>query len=116
MAGQLKNNNPGHDLTAEELRKGGLKSGEVRSKRKEQIAILKRMLEETNDKGITWGDDITVGLLKGARDGKAENYKTIMDYLDDSAGTKETPNIEIVIVDNSVSPEERALYNDYENN
>ena len=34
MAGQLKNDNPGHDLTTEELRKGGLNSVESRRRKK----------------------------------------------------------------------------------
>ena len=56
--------------------------------------------------------DIPISQLSTAI-GTLFDKKQIIEHGDIS---KETPNVEIVIVDNSVSPEERALYNDYENN
>ena len=42
--------------------------------------------------------------------GKAENYKTIMEYLDDNTQISGTPNVEIRIIDNSVL--EKAMYDE----
>ena len=56
--------------------------------------------------------DIPISQLSTAI-GTLFDKKQIIEHGDIS---KETPNVEIVIVDNSVSPEERALYNDYEKN
>lgn len=82
-------------------RKGGIASGKARNKRKEQIELLKRLLDEPSKSGKTYGENITLGLIEGAMQGKAENYKTIMEYLDDNTQISGTPSIEIKIVDNS---------------
>lgn len=91
-------------------RNGGIKSGEVRNRRKEQIEILKRLLEEPTKNGKTYGENITLGLIKGAMQGKAENYKTIMDYIDDAVNSTGTPSIEIRVIDNSNL--EKAMYDE----
>ena len=108
MAGQLKNNNPTHDLTAEDQRNGGLRSGEVRNYLKEQVAILKRLLDEKDNDGKTYGENINLGLIKGAKDGKAENYKTIMEYLQGNTQSNDTPIVQVNIIDNSKL--ESAMY------
>lgn len=94
-------------------RKGGIASGKARNKRKEQIELLKRLLDEPSKSGKTYGENITLGLIEGAMQGKAENYKTIMEYLDDNTQISGTPNVEIRIVDNSIL--EKAMYSDEEN-
>lgn len=94
-------------------RKGGIASGKARNKRKEQIELLKRLLDEPSKSGKTYGENITLGLIRGAMQGKAENYKTIMEYLDDNTQISCTPNVEIRIVDNSIL--EKAMYSDEEN-
>ena len=110
MAGQLKNDNPGHDLTTEEQRKGGIASGKARNYKKEQIDSLKALLDSKNDKGITYRELINLGLMKGALKGKAENFKALMEYIDDSVQANDTPTIQINIVDNSKL--EGAMYED----
>ena len=62
MAGQLKNDNPGHDLTTEELRRGGLNSVESRRQKKslrEKAELLMSLsvkdekdIEKLNELGI----------------------------------------------------------------
>lgn len=101
MAMKLNNDNPPHELTVEEQRAGGIASGEARNKKKEQIELLKKLLEVPTKNGKTYGENITLGLIKGAMQGKAENYKTIMDYIDDTIQSNETPIVQINIVDNS---------------
>ena len=81
MAGQLKNGNKDHDLTAEDQRAGGIRSGEVRREKATMKATLEMLLNEKNSKGKTYRELATLGLLKGAIDGKAENYKTILQLL-----------------------------------
>lgn len=90
-----------HVLTVEEASKGGKASVEARNKRKEQIELLKRLLDEPSKSGKTYGENITLGLIRGAMQGKAENYKTIMEYLDDTTQASGTPSIEIRVIDNS---------------
>ena len=51
----------------------------------------------------------TLGLIKGAVDGKAENYKTIVQLLGElQEHVNETPSLNINIVDNSNL--EKVLY------
>jgi hypothetical protein len=97
-----------HVLTVEEASKGGKASVEARNKRKEQIELLKRLLDEPSKSGKTYGENITLGLIRGAMQGKAENYKTIMEYIDDTTQASGTPSIEIRVIDNSNL--EKAMY------
>lgn len=100
--------------TAEEqqeiARKGGIKSGEVRKEKATMKKTLEMLLDEKSSKGKTYRELATLGLLKGAVQGKAENYKTILTLLGEIANEdiKETPNVQINIVDNSNL--EKTLY------
>lgn len=73
------------DRTTEEQReiaiKGGIASGKARREKATMKATLEMLLNETNKKGITYRELTTLGLLKGAIDGKAENYKIILQLL-----------------------------------
>ena len=62
---------------------------------------LEMLLDEKNSKGKTYRDLATLGLIKGAIDGKAENYRTIVQLLGELEEIKETPSVEIKIVDNT---------------
>ena len=99
-----------HKLTLEEQSAGGKKSGEVRKERATMKKTLELLLDEKNEKlGKTYRDLTTLGLIKGATEGKAENYKLIMQVLGElQEQQQETPNININIVDNSNL--EGALY------
>lgn len=102
MGGILKHGNPPHDLTVEECKKAGIRSGEVRRERATMKKTLEALLDETNKKANkTYRDLATLGLIKGAIDGKAENYKVMVELLGELQETKETPSVEIKIVDNS---------------
>ena len=81
MAGQLKNGNPDHDLTAEESRKGGINSGIARREKATMKATLELLLEMRNKSGQTYRELATLGLLKGAISGNAQNYRTILETL-----------------------------------
>lgn len=109
MAGQLRNGNKDHDLTAEDQRAGGIRSGEVRREKATMKKTLEMLLNEKNNKGKTYRELTTLGLIKGAVDGKAENYKTIVQLLGElQEQANEAPSLNINIVDNSNL--EKALY------
>lgn len=110
MGGILKHGNEAHKLTTEELRQGGIRSGEVRREKATMRKALEMLLDEKNNKGKTYRDLATLGLIKGAIDGKAENYKVMVQLLGELQETKETPSVEIKIVDNSNL--EASMYED----
>lgn len=101
MARLLTNGNIAHELTPEDYKKGGIRSGEVRREKATMKKALEMLLNEKNNKGKTYRDLATLGLIKGAIDGKAENYKIIVQLLGELEESKETPNVEIKIVDNT---------------
>ena len=113
MANILKNGNPQHILTKEDSIKGGKKSGEVRQEKANLKKALEMMLEEKEDKtGKTFKELTTLGLIKGAVFGKAENYKLIAQMLGelDQKDDVSTPEVVINVVDNSQL--EGVLYED----
>lgn len=93
---------------------GGIASGQARREKATMKKTLEMLLNEKNNKGKTYRELTTLGLIKGAVDGKAENYKTIVQLLGElQEQTNETPSLNINIVDNSNL--EKALYSE-ENN
>lgn len=95
---------------SEDSRKAGIRSGEVRREKATMKKTLEMLLDEKNEKlGKTYRDLTTLGLIKGATEGKAENYKLIMQVLGElQEQQSETPSVQINIVDNSEL--EKALY------
>lgn len=96
-------------------RKGGINSGIARK----QKATLKKTLEqlldtipksESNPEGKTFRELTTQGLMIGAINGKAENYKLMAQMLGEleEEQTNETPSVTITVVDNSNL--EKAMY------
>ena len=119
MAGQLKNDNPGHDLTTEELRKGGLNSVESRRQKKslrekakllmslsiqDQEELLKAQELGLNEEEV---DIEMMNLIHMLNIIKKENFNSVgafnslKDLTDDNIETNETPTVNINIVDNS---------------
>jgi hypothetical protein len=91
-----------HVLTLEEQSAGGIASGKARREKATMRKTLEMLLDEKNNKGKTYRELTTLGLIKGAIDGKADNYKTIVQLLGElQESNNETPSIEIKIVDNS---------------
>lgn len=90
-------------------RMGGIASGEARREKATMKKTLEMLLNEKNNKGKTYRELTTLGLIKGAVDGKAGNYKTIVQLLGElQEQENETPSLNINIVDNSNL--EKALY------
>lgn len=98
-----------YKLSQEEAKRGGIRSGEVRREKATMKKTLEMLLNEKNNKGKTYRELTTLGLIKGAVDGKAENYKTIVQLLGElQEQVNETPSLNINIVDNSNL--EKVLY------
>lgn len=71
--------------TAEEqqqiARLGGIASGIARREKATMKATLEMLLNETNKNGKTYKELATLGLIKGAINGNAQNYRTILETL-----------------------------------
>ena len=91
-------------------RKGGIKSGETRREKATMKKALEMLLDAKDKEGSTYRDLATLGLIKGAVEGKADNYKVIVQLLGELEESKETPNVEIKIVDNTDL--EKVMYED----
>lgn len=102
MAGKIKHTDVTHDLTKEDRSKGGKISGEVRREKATMRKTLEMLLEEKNKKGVTYRELTTLGLIKGAVNGNASNYKTILELLGELQPTisVETPSLKLEIVNN----------------
>lgn len=103
-----KNLIPLNERTKEEQKeittKGGVASGIARREKATMKQTLEMLLNETNKKGKTYKELATLGLLKGAINGNASNYRTILETLGElnSLGEAEsTPTIKIEVSDNS---------------
>lgn len=76
---------PMSERTKEEQKKiatmGGIRSGEVRREKATMKATLEMLLDEKYKNGKTYREQATLGLLKGAINGNAQNYRTILEVL-----------------------------------
>lgn len=81
----IENLIPNSERTPEELRemtrKGGIASGEARRKKKLMREVLQECLNMTNNKGQSFQELATLGLIQGAIKGNANNYRTILETL-----------------------------------
>lgn len=94
-------------------RMGGIASGKARQEKATMKKTLEMLLNEKNNKGKTYRELTTLGLIKGAINGNASNYRTIVEMLGELIETQaETPSINIKIVDNSEL--EKVMYQDEE--
>ena len=101
-------NERSEDEVRELGRKGGIASGETRREKATFKKTLEMLLDEKNSKGKTYRELITLGQIKSAIDGKAENFKAILSLLGEMEEKHETPEVKINIVDNTNL--ENALY------
>lgn len=62
-------------------RKGGIASGKARAEKKLMRQVLQECLNMTNNKGQSFQELATLGLIKGAMKGNANNYRTILETL-----------------------------------
>lgn len=110
------NSNRTREQHSADSRKGGIRSGEVRREKATMKKTLEMLLDQVanikdNESKLTYRQLTTLGLLQGAIEGKAENYKTIVQLLgelQEQTNEPETPSLNITITDNSNL--EKALY------
>lgn len=62
-------------------RQGGIASGIARREKATMKATLEMLLDEKNKKGMTYRELATLGLIKGAINGNAQNFRTILETL-----------------------------------
>ena len=93
-------------------RMGGIASGKARQEKATMKKTLEMLLNEKNNKGKTYRELSTLGLIKGAVDGKAENYKIMLQLLGELTEVQEikTPELKIEIVNNENL--ESVMYNE----
>ena len=89
-------------------RLGGIASGKARREKATMKKRLEELLNSTDKKGRLYGDLVHLGLIANGIDkskgGNPEAYRTIAKLLgemDSVDNVRETPDIEIRIVDNS---------------
>lgn len=70
------------DRAVECGRKGGIASGESKRKKATMLSVLEKTLDETNNKGLTYRELVTLGLIKGAMNGSSKNYELITNMMD----------------------------------
>lgn len=76
---------PMSERSKEEVRKiaqkGGINSGKTRREKAIMKATLEMLLDEKAKNGKTYKELATLGLIKGAIKGNAQNYRTILEVL-----------------------------------
>lgn len=89
---------------------GAKASNESKKRRKLMRDILEDKLDLMDAEGLTNQERVTLGLIKGAIDGRAENYKMILETLGELKQEENvgTPNVSINIIDNNSL--EKAMY------
>ena len=89
---------------------GGKASGLARKEKATMKKVLLDMLDEVGDKenNLTYRQLTTLGLIKGAIQGNATNYKTILEATGEIEVNSTTPDVVIKVVDNTEL--EKAMY------
>lgn len=94
-------NERSEDEVRELGRKGGIASGKARQEKATFKKTLEMLLDEKNSKGKTYRELITLGQIKSAIDGKAENFKAILALMGEMEEEQtNTPELKIEIVNN----------------
>ena len=83
--------------------KGGVASGKVRREKATMKKTLEMLLNEVDKKeSKTYRELSTLGLIKGAIEGKADNYKTMLALLGElEEANTEPKRLDITIKDNT---------------
>lgn len=120
--GELRNPNvrenliPLNERTPEDRRRialmGNKASVESRRHRRLMRDVLEDKLDLKDAEGLTNQERVILGLIKGAIDGKAENFKAILETLGELGSNEAngTPAVSINIIDNSAL--EKVMHED----
>lgn len=83
-------------------RQGGIASGKARQEKAIMKATLEMLLEEKTKNGKTYKELATLGLIKGAIKGNAQNYRTILEVLGELKDLEEKGNTNKITIINSL--------------
>ena len=94
-------------MTAEEQVKiasmGGKASGEARRKKATMISVLENTLDEKNNKGVTYRELVTLGLIRGAINGSGKNYEIINGLISEKEKSDNREKMAVVIPAKDIS-------------
>ena len=102
MASSVPNSEATQFRTGEEqveiARKGGIASGEARRKKATMISVLEKTLDAKDaEEQLTNRELVTLGLIKGAREGNPKNYEIINQLMSEKEKKDEENDICITI-------------------
>lgn len=97
---------------AERGRLAGLEARREKKKMREALEEILQLKRKGSD--LTYQEEAILGLIDGATEGKAENFKVILETLGElkTEESKTTPDVQINIIDNSNL--EKTLYEEEE--
>lgn len=72
---------PTSEQAREYGRRGGIASGKARREKATMKKTLEMLLDEKSKNGKTYRELATLGLIKGAMSGNANNYRTILEIV-----------------------------------
>lgn len=81
---------------------GGIASGQARREKAIMKATLKMLLDEKTKNGKTYKELATLGLIKGAIKGNAQNYRTILEMLGELKQPEEKESVNKITIINSL--------------
>ena len=87
---------------SEDSRQGGIASGKARREKAIMKATLEMLLDEKAKNGKTYKELATLGLIKGAIKGNAQNYRTILEMLGELKQTEEKESVNKITIINSL--------------
>lgn len=117
-----KNLIPLNERTPEErkeiAKKGAIATNKIKKEKKNMKEMLKMCLEMQNSDGITYQQLATLGLIRGAIEGNAKNYQTIIQMLGETpeellGNNTKMATIQLEITDHSDL--EKIMYEEKDN-
>ena len=97
------------------VKMGNIAGNEAKREKKRMREALAEILQMKRKGGeLTYQEEAILGLIEGATEGKAENFKVILETLGElkAEESKTTPDVQINIIDNSNL--EKTLYEEEE--
>lgn len=91
-------------------RKGGIASGEARREKATMLQTLEQCLNATNNKGQTYKELATLGLIKGAVNGSSKNYEIIQQLMERKERKDEEQNIYVELPAKDIASQFTDIY------
>lgn len=104
-----------HKLTLEEQSAGGIASGIARREKATMLQTLEQCLNAKNNKGQTYKELATLGLIKGAINGSSKNYEIIQQMMEKKERKDEAQKIKIYVPAKDMPRSFVDIYRDIQN-